>query len=137
MMQWYAYTDDMTGRVRSTLYAARRPSPRPGTTIRTVSGDMAGLRWTAGDTYVPITSRRIPLEEFLDRITIEEHAAFETLMESSATARAWWARLNARRTVNLDREEMVRGWAFVKSAGVPSIWPDEAMADARIAELLA
>lgn len=93
-----------------------------------------------GDTFTaptPAPRRVITRAEFIARITLTEHVAFETMAQSSVQARVWWNRLMARDTINLDAEELIAGLAWIKSNGIgmSQIWPDAATADARIAAI--
>jgi hypothetical protein len=117
------------------------PDVQPGRTHVQMLDDgpmpALGARWTGSafeDGPVP-SLRVIPRGDFIGRITLAEHVAFETMAAGDITARVWWNRLLARDQVHLDSEELIAGLAFIKAQGVPGIWADAAAADARIAKI--
>lgn len=92
-----------------------------------------------GQKQVP-SVRKIPLDQFMDRITIQEGTALRMLaqsdtltVEQQAALAEFTARLYSRSIVDLDHPDLIAGFALVKSVGVPAIWADNATADVRIA----
>lgn len=94
--------------------------------------------------FTPPAKRIISLPAFLDRITAVEQKAFNALRDNDADARVFWDRLMAAEDtgVNLDNPKLIAGLAYVKAKALDPatpadqrIWPDEATADTRIAEI--
>lgn len=143
-MKRVVLVDDATGQVVGEWQGdeAQAPvAPSGRTFVAVADGDpYLGKVWQGGTTFdePPAAAVRvIPLRDFLRRITLAEQEAFDELMETNRRARVWWQRLTAGDTVDLDHLELIAGFGFVKALGIPAIWPDEATADARIAQIRA
>ena len=99
--------------------------------------DYGGQRWT-GTVFEPIPRPPVrvlsPLD-FARRFTLAEEGAIDTLATTNVTVKAWARRLSLSTSVNLDHADVAGGLAYLKSIGIPDIWPDVTTADRRIAEI--
>lgn len=75
--------------------------------------------------------------DFARRFTMAEETAIDALSESNRIVSAWMRRLSLAESVNLDHRDVVAGLAYLKSVGIPSVWPDAETANARIAAIRA
>ena len=103
------------------------------------TADYSGQRWT-GTVFEPIPPRPVrvlsPLD-FARRFTLAEEGAIDTLATTNVTVKAWARRLSLSTSVNLDHADVAGGLAYLKSIGIPAIWPDATTADRRIVEIRA
>jgi hypothetical protein len=83
----------------------------------------------------PAPTRLLSPLDFCRRFTLQEDAAIDDLAQTNGILRAFMRRLSLASTVNLDHQDVISGLALIKAIGVPSVWPDIATADARIAEI--
>jgi hypothetical protein len=81
--------------------------------------------------------RSVPVAAFFDRLTVAETEAIETLAATRPRIAAWLRRLTIRAFVDLDSAELTAICAYLKAQGVPTLWADNATADARIAAIRA
>ena len=75
--------------------------------------------------------------DLLRRITDAEHDAIDDLAKSNKRVRRLMHLMLADATTDVNHPEFVQGWQFLKSVGIPAIWPDAATADAAIARIRA
>ena len=132
-------------RIEQELMATGTPNARPGASWVDVTaqnipfGTAGNGRWVnnALVPYQPTPSRTIAASEFIDRLTVAEDEAIETLANTRPKISAWLRRMTIRGAVNLDSAELIAVLAYLKAQGVPTLWPDNATADARIAAIRA
>ena len=101
--------------------------------------DYSGHRWT-GTVFVRITPAPVRVLSPLDfsrRFTLAEEGAIDTLSTTNVTVKAWARRLSLATSVNLDHADVTAGLTYLKSIGIPAIWPDATTADRRITEIRA
>ena len=99
----------------------------------------SGYRWTGTifERIPPAPVRVLSPLDFARRFTLAEEGAIDTLSATNVTVKAWARRLSLATSVNLDHSDVVVGLAYLKSIGIPAIWPDATTADRRIAEIRA
>ena len=101
--------------------------------------DYGGHRWT-GTRFerIPAPPLRVlsPIE-FARRFTLAEEISIDTLSATNLTVKAWMRRVSLATSINLDHPDVAAGLAYLKSIGIPAIWPDTATADRRAAEIRA
>ena len=136
---------DSDGHVQSQLTGGDDLTLRPvaGRTHITLqaddTADYSGYRWT-GTTFEPIPRPPVRVLSPLDfsrRFTFAEEGAIDTLSTTNVTVKAWARRLSLATAVNLDHADVTAGLAYLKSIGIPAIWPDATTADRRITEIRA
>ena len=79
----------------------------------------------------------IRTRDLLRRITDAEHDAIDDLAKSNRRVRRLMHLMLADATTDVNHPEFIQGWQFLKSVGIPAIWPDAATADAAIARIRA
>lgn len=79
----------------------------------------------------------IRTRDLLRRITDAEHDAIDDLAKSNRRLRRLMHLMLSDGTTDVNHSEFIQGWQFIKSIGIPAIWPDAATADAAIARIRA
>lgn len=102
-------------------------------------GSLIGHRWTGTSFEVvpPKPVRMLSPIDFARRFTLTEEAAIDALSDIDRIVKVWIRRLSLATSVNLDHADVVAGLSYLKSVGIPAIWPDIATANRRVAEIRA
>ena len=102
-------------------------------------GSLVGRRWTGTsfEMVPPAPVRVLSPIDFARRFTLAEEAAIDALSDNDRIVKVWIRRLSLATSVNLDHADVVAGLAYLKSVGIPAIWPDIATANKRAAEIRA
>lgn len=79
----------------------------------------------------------IKTRDLLRRITADEHDAIEDLAKTNKLLKRMMRLMLSDGTTDVNHPEFVQGWAYIKSIGIPAVWPDAAAADAAIARIRA
>ncbi|OFW37665.1 MAG: hypothetical protein A3J29_06220 [Acidobacteria bacterium RIFCSPLOWO2_12_FULL_67_14b] len=136
--------DDATGNILSEWSGGTDQAlpPAPGGQARidvsaSPDGSYSGKRWNgiAFEVIPPAPVRVLSRLDFARRFTLAEEASIDALADTNRAVKAWMRRLSLADSVNLDRADVAAGLAYLKSVGIPSVWPDGATADRRIAEI--
>ena len=145
-MRRYVIVETATGNVKSVWQGGDEQditAPEGCLKIAIVTDDTTDYtrkRWNGRsfDDIPPAPPSRILLPiDFVRRFTIDEDIAIDTLADTNKRVKAWRRRLEIVTSVRLDHPEVIAGLAYLKSVGIPFIWPDEATADVRIAAIRA
>ena len=99
--------------------------------------DPTGMTQAEIDAYEAAKPKVIRTRDLLRRITDAEHDAIDDLAKSNKRVRRLMHLMLADATTDVNHQEFVQGWQFLKSVGIPAIWPDAATADAAIARIRA
>lgn len=75
--------------------------------------------------------------DLLRRITDAEHDAIEDLSKTNRRLGRLMRLMLSDGSTDVNHPEFVQGWAYIKSIGIPAVWPDAATADAAIARIRA
>ena len=81
--------------------------------------------------------RLIAARDILRRMTGDEHRWLTTLSARDDEVLRLWTIMRAGGEVNTNTPEFSDGWTAIMLAGIPSIWPDQAVAEQRLAEIIA
>lgn len=87
--------------------------------------------------YEATQPKVIRTRALLRRITDAEHDAIDDLSKSNKRVRRLMHLMLADATTDVNHSEFIQGWAYIKSIGIPAVWPDAAAADAAIARIRA
>ena len=106
----------------------------PKEVIRTkrVSGGVALRDTTAAElaAYDAAQPLWIDGREVMRRLAASTHLGLERLSQTDATVCKLWNTLKAGGNVNVHSAEFTEGAAYLRTVGIPSVWPDVAAFDA-------
>ena len=71
--------------------------------------------------------------EVMRRLAASTHLGLERLSQTDATVCKLWNTLKAGGNVNVHSAEFTEGAAYLRTIGIPSVWPDVAAFDAELA----
>ena len=71
--------------------------------------------------------------EVMRRLADSTHLGLERLSQTDATVCKLWNTLKAGGNVNVHSAEFIEGAAYLRTIGIPSVWPDVAAFDAELA----
>lgn len=115
-----------------------------GPYIETWNAQVLGPRPTQGELEAVTTEQAASMEtkpvrtrDLLRRITAAEQDAIDDLAKTNKPLRRLMHLMLSDSTTDVNHPEFVQAWAYIKSIGVPAIWPDAATADAAIARIRA
>lgn len=89
------------------------------------------------DAYDATQPKLIRTRDLLRRITNAEQDAIDELAKTTKPLKRLMHLMLSDGYTDVNHADFVQGWAYIKSIGIPAIWPDAAAADAAIARIRA
>ena len=87
------------------------------------------------DAYDATRPKLVRTRDLLRRITDAEHDAIDDLAKTNKRLKRMMRLMLSDGSTDVNHPEFVQGWQYVKSIGIPTVWPGAAEADAAIARI--